>query len=321
LIMAIYRGLVSLFRELERRLAQMDSKRMFTEGSQPLLVTEEISEVRDRIDAARIKAGAGARTIVSLVPTMGFFHEGHLSLMRAARAESDLVVVSIFVNPAQFGPEEDLAAYPRDMDGDIGLAGQEGVDIVFCPAEAEMYPEGFETYVDVGGTADGLCGQGRPGHFRGVATVVAKLFNIVRPDLAYFGQKDAQQAAVIRRMAADLDFRTEIRVCPIVREADGLAMSSRNSYLTEAERAQATALYESLLAARESVEKGQVDAARIRRAMRRTIGQNYLLEFEYARIVDPVTMVPVATVDREVLAAVAARAGKARLIDNMLIKP
>lgn len=283
---------------------------------QSILITE-INEVRERIAAAR----TSPEIVVSLVPTMGSFHEGHLSLIRAARAESDLLVVSIFVNPAQFGPEEDLEAYPRDLQRDLDLASQEGVDMVFSPSETEMYPEGFETYVEVGAIADGLCGQGRPGHFKGVATVVAKLFNIVRPDLAYFGQKDAQQAAVIRRMAADLDFATEIRVCPIIRESDGLAMSSRNFYLTEDVRAQAPALYNALVLARESVGNGETDAAKIRRAMRRAIGQNYLLEFEYARIVDPDDLKPVATIDRKVLAAVAARAGKARLIDNMLIDP
>ncbi|MHB8792196.1 MAG: pantoate--beta-alanine ligase [Thermoleophilia bacterium] len=282
-----------------------------------MLITEKINEIRERLAAARTRP----EIVVSLVPTMGSFHEGHLSLIRAARAESDLLVVSIFVNPAQFGPEEDLEAYPRDLQRDLDLASREGVDMVFSPSETEMYPEGFETYVEVGAIADGLCGQGRPGHFKGVATVVAKLFNIVRPDLAYFGQKDAQQAAVIRRMAADLDFATEIRVCPIVRESDGLAMSSRNSYLTEDVRAQAPALYNALVLARESVENGETDAAKIRRAMRRAIGQNYLLEFEYARIVDPDDLKPVATIDRKVLAAVAARAGKARLIDNMLIDP
>lgn len=285
--------------------------------SHSFLITEKITGVRERIDAARVNP----ETVVSLVPTMGFFHEGHLSLMRAARAESDLVVVSIFVNPTQFGPREDLDTYPQGLQRDLDLASREGVDLVFNPSEKEMYPEGFETYIEIGSVAEGLCGQGRPGHFRGVATVVAKLFNIIRPDLAYFGQKDAQQVAVIRRMATDLDFATEIRTCPIVREPDGLAMSSRNSYLKEEERAQASALYNALLLAKESVANGEVDAAKIRRAMRRAIGRNYLLEFEYARIVDPVSMNPVATIDREVLAAVAARAGKARLIDNMLIKP
>ncbi|MBI5870453.1 MAG: pantoate--beta-alanine ligase [Actinobacteria bacterium] len=285
--------------------------------SRSSLVAEKITDVRERITAARTSPDI----VVSLVPTMGSFHEGHLSLMRAARAESDFVVVSIFVNPAQFGPAEDLEAYPRDLEHDLELAAHEGVDLVFSPAETEMYPQAYETFIEVGQVADGLCGQGRPGHFRGVATVVAKLFNIVRPDVAYFGQKDAQQAAVIRRVATDLDIATEIRVCPIVREADGLAMSSRNSYLTDEERIQAPALYNALLLAKESVENGESDAARIRKAMRRAIGQHYLLEFEYARIVDPDDLKPVATVDRKVLAAVAARAGKARLIDNMLIEP
>jgi len=282
-----------------------------------ILLVKKISELKERINSAR----DNPEIKVSIVPTMGYFHEGHLSLMRAARAESDLVVVSIFVNPIQFGPVEDLATYPQDVERDLGMASKEGVDLVFNPAEKDMYPEGFETFVEVGSVAEGLCGQGRPGHFRGVATVVAKLFNIVRPDVAYFGQKDVQQAAVIRRMASDLDFGVEIRICPIVREPDGLALSSRNSCMSDEERAQAPALYNALILASELLENGEVDSAKIRRAMRRAIGQNYLLEFEYARIVDPVTLKPVVSIDREVMAAVAASAGQARLIDNMLIKP
>lgn len=280
-------------------------------------VASTIAEVRNQVAAAR--AGGGAT--VGLVPTMGSFHEGHLSLMRAARQESDFVVVSIFVNPAQFGPGEDLESYPSDPERDLELTAGEGVDLLFVPEKDEIYPEGFETYVEPGSVAEGLCGRGRPGHFRGVATVVAKLFNIVGPDRAYFGQKDAQQAAVVRRMAADLDFSIEVKVCPTVREADGLAMSSRNVYLSEEERAQAPLLFQALNAAREALAGGQRDASKLRRLMRRAIGQNYMVELEYARIVDPVTMQPVPVVEAEVLAAVAARIGKARLIDNMLIAP
>jgi len=280
-------------------------------------VVSTITEVRDRVAGAR--AGAGAT--VGLVPTMGSFHEGHLSLMRAARRESDFVIVSIFVNPAQFAPGEDLENYPRDPERDRQLAAGEGVDLLFIPETAEIYPEGFETFVEPGSVAEGLCGRNRPGHFRGVATVVAKLFNIIGPDRAYFGQKDAQQAAVVRRMAADLDFAVEVKVCPTVREQDGLAMSSRNVYLTDEERAQAPLVYQALVAAREALAGGQRDASKLRRLMRRAIGQNYMVELEYARIVDPVTMQSVQIVEGEVLAAIAARIGKARLIDNMLIAP
>lgn len=280
-------------------------------------VIKTISEVKSRLDDYRRQAGKK----VALVPTMGFFHVGHLSLMRTARQDCGLVVVSIFVNPAQFAPTEDLEAYPRDLARDLELAGRENIDLVFSPDPAEMYPEGFDTYIDPGHINDTLCGQGRPGHFRGVATIVAKLFNIISPDRAYFGQKDAQQAAVIRRMVKDLDYDIDIRVCPIVREFDGLAMSSRNAYLTADERDQAPVLHQALLAAREAVAHGERDASKIRRLMRRTIGQNYLVEFEYARIVDPETMESVAVLDREALAAVAATVGKARLIDNLMIAP
>ena len=280
-------------------------------------VAETIAEVRELITAARRQG----KEPVGLVPTMGFLHEGHLSLMRKAREECGLVVASIFVNPIQFGPDEDLETYPSDISRDLELAASERIDAVFHPVGHEMFPKGFDTYVEPGSVAAGLCGESRPGHFRGVATVVAKLFNIVGPDRAYFGQKDAQQAAVIRRLAADLDFPVDIRVCPTVRESDGLAMSSRNSYLSEEERAQAPVLYQALNAARDAVASGERDASRIRRIMRRTVGQNYLVDLEYARIVDPDTMEPVSEVDGEVLAAVAAMIGNARLIDNLLISP
>ena len=189
-----------------------------------LQVARTIPAVRSQITSARLLPANS----VGLVPTMGFFHEGHLSLMRAAREECDFVVVSIFVNPTQFGPSEDLAAYPRDIDRDLALASEAGVDLIFAPEAGEMYPSGHATTVEPGDIAEDLCGRSRPGHFRGVATVVTKLFNIIRPDVAYFGQKDAQQAAVVRQLVRDLDFDIDIRVCPTVREADGLAMSSRN---------------------------------------------------------------------------------------------
>lgn len=280
-------------------------------------VASTIADVRSRVAGFRKKRSAR----VGFVPTMGFFHEGHLSLMRAARSASGLVVVSIFVNPRQFGADEDLESYPRDFDRDLALAGAEGVDLVFTPSPEEMYPEGYETTIDAGSVAAGLCGQDRPGHFQAVATVVAKFFNIIRPDTAWFGQKDAQQVAVIKRMAQDLDYDVEIGVCPIAREDDGLAMSSRNSYLKSEEREQATVLYRALTEAGRKVAAGETSASRIRRLMRKTIAANYLVELEYARVVDPVTMQPVQEIHGEVLAAVAARVGRARLIDNMILKP
>lgn len=282
-------------------------------------VSGTVADVRARIDTLR-RRQHGAQ--VSLVPTMGFFHEGHLSLMRAARDESDFVVVSIFVNPIQFAPTEDLAAYPRDFDRDMAMGSAVGVDLFFVPPDEEIYPRGFDTKIEVGRVAEGLCAETRPGHFQGVATVVAKLFNIVRPDKAYFGQKDAQQAAVIRRMTEDLNFGIEIRVCPTVREADGLAMSSRNAYLSPEERGQAGVLYKALSEARAAAAAGETSASRLRRLIKKAIAANYMVDLEYVRIIDPDTMEPVAAVDRPALAAVAAKVSRARLIDNeMLIPP
>jgi pantoate--beta-alanine ligase len=267
--------------------------------------------------AVRAKAGA----TVGFVPTMGFFHEGHLSLMRAARDECDFVVISIFVNPIQFGTTEDINIYPRDLGRDLALAAREGVDLVFVPSEEEMYPAGFETMVEPGQTAADLCGATRPGHFRGVATVVAKLFNIIKPDMAYFGQKDAQQVAVIRRMIKDLNFDIKIKVCPIVREKDGLAMSSRNTYLSKEERGQASVLFQALSQAREAVAAGETNVSKIRRRIKRKIAEQYLVDLEYVKIVDPETMEPVEKIEGDVLVAVAARVGRARLIDNMTLSP
>lgn len=278
-------------------------------------ISRTIVDVRSRLAAFRTGQGGA----VALVPTMGFFHEGHLSLMRAARSRCDMVVVSIFVNPTQFGPAEDLDEYPRDLDSDLQMAAAEAVDLVFAPNAEEMYPPGHETSIDVGSVAEGLCGRSRPGHFQGVATVVAKLFNIVGPDEACFGQKDAQQVAVIKQMVRDLDFDVKIMVCPTVREADGLALSSRNSYLSAEERDQAVALYHALEQAREQVQAGETSASRIRRHMRRSVGANYLVDLEYARIVDAETMHPVEEIKGEALALVAARVGSIRLIDNMLL--
>lgn len=286
-------------------------------GNKPPIVAVSIDDVRGAVASAR----SGAAIQVGFVPTMGSFHEGHLSLMRSASSECDFVVVSVFVNPIQFGAGEDFDSYPRDFDQDIRLAADQGVDLVFAPRSAVMYPPGNETRIDVGSIDNALCGKNRPGHFQGVATVVAKFFNIIGPDLAYFGQKDAQQVAVIRKLALDLDFDVEIRVCPIVREKDGLAMSSRNSYLTTEDREQATALYRALTSAREAVARGETSAKKIKRLMKRTMGEHFKVEYEYARIVDPMTMAPVDIIEGKVLVAVAAQVGKTRLIDNMFLMP
>jgi pantoate--beta-alanine ligase len=260
---------------------------------------------------------------IGLVPTMGFLHEGHLSLLRAARAECDLVVMSLFVNPTQFGPGEDLDRYPRDEQRDLRLAGEEGVDIVYAPPVAEIYPEGFSTRVEVEGqlteVLDGDPTRRGPGHFSGVTTVVAKLFNLVGPDVAYFGQKDAQQAAVIRRMARDLDFPLRIEVLPTVREADGLAMSSRNAYLGAEDRERALALSRALRVAEERA-RGESLAAGLAAARSELRGAG--VEPEYLEARDAEGLEPVGELNgRPVLVAVAARVGGARLIDNVLIRP
>ena len=259
---------------------------------------------------------------IGLVPTMGYLHEGHLSLIRAARAECDLVVMSLFVNPTQFGPGEDLDRYPRDEERDLRLAAGAGADLVFAPVVEEVYPDGFASRVEVTGLTEVLDGDPSrrgPEHFRGVTTVVAKLFNIVGPDVAYFGQKDAQQAAVIRRMVRDLDFPVRIEVLPTVREADGLAMSSRNAYLEPADRERATALSRALAAAERGAQAGSLGMG-LEAAHRELDGAG--IEPEYLEARDAETLAPVKQLsDRPVLVAVAARVGAARLIDNVLIQP
>jgi pantoate--beta-alanine ligase len=260
---------------------------------------------------------------IGLVPTMGYLHEGHLSLLRAARAECDIVVMSLFVNPTQFGPGEDLDRYPRDEERDLRLAGEAGVDLVFAPGVAEVYPEGFATRVEVGGTLtevlDGDRARRGPEHFRGVTTIVAKLFNIVGPDVAYFGQKDAQQAAVIRHMARDLDFPLRVAVLPTVREPDGLAMSSRNAYLEPGDRERATALSAALATVEREARAGSLQAALEagRGELERAGIEPEYLEARDAERLERVTELA----DRPVLVAVAARVGAARLIDNVLIRP
>jgi pantoate--beta-alanine ligase len=271
--------------------------------------------LRDALADAR----AAGRSI-GLVPTMGYLHDGHLSLLRAARAECDVVVMSLFVNPTQFGPGEDLDRYPRDEARDLALAGEAGVDVAYAPAVEEVYPEGFATQVEVEGLTEVLCGDPSrrgPGHFRGVTTVVAKLFNAVAPDVAYFGQKDAQQVAVIRRMARDLDFPVRIEALPTVREADGLALSSRNAYLEPADRERATALWRALGEVEREARDQPLPAA-IDAGMRELELAGIVPEYLEAR--DAETLEPVEKIDgRKVLVAVAARVGGARLIDNVLI--
>src|SRR3954466_16392051 len=262
---------------------------------------------------------ADAPRPVGLVPTMGFFHDGHLSLMRAARASDATVVVSLFVNPAQFGPNEDLEAYPRHEDRDLALAEAEGVDIVFAPRVEEVYPDGFDTTVEVGGLTEPLDGAARPGHFTGVTTVVTKLFNMVGPDVAYFGQKDAQQALVIQKLVRDLNMPVRIEVCPTVREPDGLAMSSRNAYLSEEQRQHALALSRALRAAEQTVDRGDLDAAAVIAAARHELDEAGI-EPEYLELRSATDLTPAERVNGSTLLAVAARVGRARLIDNTMLK-
>ena len=253
---------------------------------------------------------------VGLVPTMGYLHPGHISLIERARKENDMVVVSIFVNPIQFGPNEDLDKYPRDMAHDREVCEKAGAELIFAPEPSEMYPSENLVFVDIKELGNGLCGAKRPGHFRGVCTVVSKLFNIVLPDRAYFGEKDAQQLAIIRRMVKDLNFGTEIVSCPIVREPDGLAMSSRNLYLSPEERKAALSISRSLSAAKELMRKGEKDAVKIREAIVAGISAEPLVKIDYAEIVDSADLSPVEKIEKPVLAAAAVYFGKTRLIDN-----
>jgi len=257
---------------------------------------------------------------VGLVPTMGFLHEGHLTLMREACGECGKVVVSIFVNPTQFGPNEDFARYPRDLDRDVALAADVGVDMVFNPDATEMYPCGFQTHVEVEKTSRGLCGSTRPGHFRGVATVVTKLFNIVKPDVAYFGWKDAQQLLVIQQMVRDLDMDIEVKGVTTVREPDGLAMSSRNIYLSPEERKSATVLFRSLTAAGNAVENGERNAAAIVDLVRSMILKKKSAGIDYIEMRSIPGMEPVENISGRVLLALAVNYGKTRLIDNAVLE-
>jgi len=261
---------------------------------------------------------AAGRTL-GLVPTMGALHEGHLSLVRAARRENDSVVVSIFVNPAQFGPQEDLEQYPRDLRGDTRKLEAEGVDLVYSPRVAEVYPRGFQTYVEVEELGKRLDGASRPTHFRGVATVIAKLFNVTQPHRAYFGQKDAAQVAVIRRLVQDLNFPVQIIVCPIVREPDGLALSSRNAYLTPEERRAATVLYRSLHQTEARYRAGERSGKALRRVLLECLASESLVRVDYAAVVDPDSLLPLSKTEGRALVAVAAWVGRTRLIDNVML--
>jgi len=275
-------------------------------------------KIKKTIPEMRALAGAWRKEGLSLglVPTMGFLHAGHRSLIDRARAENDRVVVSIFVNPIQFGPGEDLSGYPRDLPRDLAVCQEAGAEAVFLPEASDMYPPEARTRVDMTTLTETLCGASRPGHFQGVLTVVTKLFNIIQPDRAYFGRKDAQQLAVIDRLVRDLDIPVTLVPCPLVREPDGLALSSRNVYLSPEERRAALVLSRSLALGRERLAEGETRAEQVKAEMRAMIGEEPLVRLDYLEIVEAATMRPVAEIDRPVLAALAAFVGRARLIDN-----
>ena len=278
-------------------------------------LVKTISEVRDEV-----KEWKAQGLKVALVPTMGYLHEGHKSLIERAHRENDKVVVSVFVNPIQFGPTEDLASYPRDIERDSKVCEEAGADLIFHPEKEEMYFDDFCTYVDMDGLTKGLCGKTRPTHFRGVCTVVSKLFNIVTPDRAYFGQKDAQQLAVIKRMVRDLSIDIEIIGCPIVREEDGLAKSSRNTYLSSEERKAATILSKSLALGKKALEEGERDSKKIIEIITTNINTEKLAKIDYVEVVNSLSMETVDKVENSVLVAMAVYIGKTRLIDNFIFE-
>jgi len=280
-----------------------------------------IIKTREEIrEAVRAMKAQGCR--IGLVPTMGFLHEGHLSLVGRSRGRTDKTVVSIFVNPTQFGPGEDFKDYPRDLEKDCERLRKEGVDIVFAPAAGEIYPPDHATYVEVVGLQDKLCGGARPGHFRGVCTIVLKLFHLVDPDRAFFGQKDAQQAVILQKMTRELDCDIEIEVCPIVREADGLAMSSRNIYLNPEQRSAALCLRRSLLAAENLIAQGEMVAGKIQAEMERIIREENSARIDYIAVVDYSTLEPLTRLDTPpALIALAVHIGRVRLIDNTIVYP
>lgn len=257
---------------------------------------------------------------IGFVPTMGALHEGHLSLVRMARQENDVTVVSIYVNPMQFGPSEDFSRYPRDLEGDAEKLEREGADILFVPDNSLMYPDNFSAHVEVKGLSERLCGQFRPGHFRGVATVVTKLFNIINPQRAYFGQKDYQQGLIIKRLVNDLNMNIEVIACPTVREADGLAMSSRNLYLSPEERNAAQVIYKALSETSKAIKSGIIEAGELKKNMRGILNSQPLVkEIQYCSLYDPETLEELGKIGREALIAVALRIGNTRLIDSMIV--
>ena len=279
-------------------------------------ITRTVAETRTALRDSRSEG-----RVIGLVPTMGALHAGHVSLVRAARSQCDRVAVSIFVNPTQFGPNEDFAKYPRTWEADCALIEREGVDLLFAPSPEEMYPKGASTFIEVAGVSDRLDGASRPGHFRGVATVVAKLFQIVDPDKAYFGQKDAAQVAVLRRMVRDLNFSTGLVVCPTVREPDGLALSSRNRYLSSEERKQALVLSRALWRVEEQATRGITNPAQLVRSALTALAEEPKIRIDYCKVVDPETLEDVADLSAGALVALAAFVGTTRLIDNVVLPP
>ena len=278
-------------------------------------IVSSISEMQNIADELRRN---GKR--IGVVPTMGYLHDGHLSLIRIAKQHADIVVTTIFVNPAQFAPNEDFNKYPRDTESDIAKVRDEGADILFLPDNTVIYPEGFSTYINVDGLSEKLCGRSRPGHFRGVTTVVAKLVNIINPTRAYFGQKDFQQTVIIKKMVRDLNFSIDVVVCPTVREHDGLAMSSRNAYLDEEQRKAASVIYKSLSMASDSIKSGIIKTDKIKELMLKVISEEALItDTDYASVYNPETLDEMTEVHGDVLIAVAVRMGTTRLIDNVLI--
>jgi pantoate--beta-alanine ligase len=277
-------------------------------------IIKKIDEMRSVVSGIKSKSMS-----IGFVPTMGFLHEGHLSLVRESLRKADVTVVSIFVNPAQFGPREDFKEYPRDLGRDSEVLEQKGVDYLFVPKADEIYPQGYKTYVEVHDLQDKLCGRSRPGHFQGVCTVILKLYNIINPDISFFGQKDAQQAIILKRMIKELNIGVKLEVLPIIREEDGLALSSRNKHLTQEERKAALILSKSLKEAQSMVEEGQRDSEAIINGMKEVIGREPMAKIDYVEIVDMDNLDPVRRIEKEVLAAVAVFIGKVRLIDNVIL--
>lgn len=278
-------------------------------------IIEKISDLK-----AVIRSQKQAGKTIGFVPTMGYLHEGHLSLVKASKTENDVTIMSIFVNPAQFGPNEDFSRYPRDMERDSSLAEEAGVDIIFAPATDEMYPGGYKTYVNVDEITEVLCGKSRPGHFKGVTTIVNKLFNLVEPDRAYFGQKDAQQVMVIKKMVKDLNMNVEIVICPIIREKDGLAMSSRNVYLNPEERKAALILSKVLYEAENLIKEGERDKEKVLEYIYGRISSEKLADIDYVQILSASDLKETAVISGSILIALAVRFGKTRLIDNLVLE-